>query len=59
MRLRALRPILHDGRRYEPGQELDVSEAAAEALIAVGSAEPVYEREEEATASRKRRDRTA
>lgn len=40
MKLTALQPIRHDGKRYAPGDSLNVkSKAQAQALIDCGSAE--------------------
>lgn len=39
MKVNALSPIEHDGKPYEAGDALDVSEKDAKALIAAGVAE--------------------
>lgn len=40
MKITTTQPVNHDGKDVEVGSELDLSKAQAEALIAVGSAEP-------------------
>lgn len=56
--LRALTPIEHDGRRYEPGELVPADGAAADALLAAGAAEPApqaaTEQDDGAGASRSR-----
>jgi len=39
MKVLAKARILHDGVRYEPGDELTVSQVEGEALVAAGAAE--------------------
>lgn len=44
MKLIALQPIRHDGKRYAVGEQIDIADKAkhqAEALIACGAAEPL------------------
>lgn len=58
MKLKAINPIDHDGKRYEPDATLDVkSEEQAAALISVGAAVPVAGKPE--TAAEKKARETA
>lgn len=40
MKLTIVHPVEHDGKRLEPGAEVDLPNAAAQALVACGAAEP-------------------
>jgi hypothetical protein len=51
MKLTALGPIRHDGKRHAPGDTFEVkNKAQAQALIDCGSAEPAEKTEADATA---------
>ena len=39
MKVTILQPARHDGKRYTPGDVVDISKPAAQALIACGAAE--------------------
>lgn len=55
MKLTALQPIRHDGKRYDAGDTLDVkSKSQADALVACGSAEPFDDAKARAEAQAKK-----